>query len=111
MRRVAITGMGAVSCIGLDAATAWASMTEGRGGIGPITGIEGAVTQPIAGQLRGLDLARHFDPKRGAVLDRVSALALVAAREAMHQAGFVSRNCDAARTAVVIGTGVGGEGS
>ncbi|MEJ0100768.1 MAG: beta-ketoacyl synthase N-terminal-like domain-containing protein [Pseudomonadota bacterium] len=111
--RVAITGMGAISCIGLDADATWASMIAGRSGIGPITGVAGpSLSQPIAGQVHGFDATAHFDAKRMALLDRVSAFAVVAAREALRQSGLDPRRDGlAARMAVVIGTGVGGEES
>src|SRR6478736_3308096 len=113
MRRVAITGMGAISCLGLSTAATWAAMVEGRCGIGAIAGVDGpALLQRIAGQVPGFDASRHIDAKRLPMFDRVSAFAVVAAREAIQQAGF-DRRCDGlvARAAVVVGTGVGGENS
>ncbi len=112
MRRVAITGMGAISCIGLDADATWASMLAGRCGIGPISGVQGpALLQPIAGQVHGFDAGAHFDAKRLALLDRVSAFAVVTVREALLQSGLQPRQDGlAARMAVIVGTGVGGEG-
>jgi nodulation protein E len=87
-------------------------MREGRSGIAPITSINDAsVQERIAGEVRGFDSAAHFDPRRLLVLDRVSQFALMAAREAATQAGLLWGTDQqlSERTAVIIGTGVGGE--
>ena len=111
MRRVVITGMGAVSCLGLDAPSLWTALVEGRSGIGPIVGVEGpSLRQPIAGQIRGFEPEAHFDEKRLPLLDRISQLSVVAAREAVAQSGFdPAREGSSARTATIVGTGVGGD--
>jgi len=111
MRRVVITGMGAISALGHDAASTWAGMREGRSGIGPIVDVPTELTNvKIAAQVRGFDAATHFDAKRLAFLDRVSQFALVAAREAVAQAGLDFRQAGRGdRTACIVGTGVGGE--
>ncbi len=111
MRRVAITGIGSINALGHDAATSWQAMREGRGGIGPIVNIATELLQvKIAAEVRGFDPAAHFDPKRLALLDRVSQFALVAAREAIAQSGLDFRaGGRGERSACVIGTGIGGE--
>ena len=113
MRRVAITGMGAVTALGHDAASTWAAMREGRSGIGPITTIPTDLLNiKIAAEVRGFDPAAHFDPKKLPLLDRVSQFALVAAREAVAQSGLDFRaNALGDRAACIIGTGIGGENS
>lgn len=89
-------------------------MREGRPGIEPlqIAGGRDSVNC-IAGQVRHFDPAAHFDPRPLALLDRVSQFALVAAREACAQSGLAWSAGTALneRTAVVLGTGIGGEGS
>jgi nodulation protein E len=110
-RRVVITGMGAVSALGLTARDTWSAMREGRSGIGPITSMPtGILLIKIAAEVRGFDPAAHFDVKRMPLLDRVSQLALVAAREAIAQSGLDFRaEGRGARTACIVGTGIGGE--
>jgi len=111
MRRVVITGMGAVTPLGHDAVRSWAAMREGRVAIGPITSLPRENLRfGIAAEVRDFDPLTHFDEKRLILLDRVSQFALVAAREAVAQSGidFV-REGFGHNTAVVIGTGVGGE--
>ena len=112
MRRVVITGMGCVSALGMTAAAAWDSMREGRSGIGPLTGLDDSTLRtPIAAQAKGFVAAEYFDEKRLVLLDPVSQFALVAAREAVAQSGLVfsAEGTELAeRTAVIIGTGIGG---
>ena len=112
MRRVVITGMGCVSALGVTAAAAWDSMREGRSGIGPLTGLDDSTLRtPIAAQAKGFVAAEYFDEKRLVLLDPVSQFALVAAREAVAQSGLVfsAEGTELAeRTAVIIGTGIGG---
>jgi nodulation protein E len=113
MRRVAITGMGAINALGHDAASTWRAMRESRGAIGPITNIPtDLLVVRIAAEVHGFDPLRHFDSKRVILLDRVSQFALVAAREAIAQAGLEFRDSGLGeRTACIIGTGIGGENS
>ncbi|HST28148.1 MAG TPA: beta-ketoacyl synthase N-terminal-like domain-containing protein, partial [Rudaea sp.] len=113
MRRVAITGMGAICALGHDARSTWAAMREGRGGIAPIENIATDVLNVnIAAEVRGFDPAAHIDAKRLPLLDRVSQFALVAAREAVTQSGLDFKTSGLGeRTACIIGTGIGGESS
>jgi nodulation protein E len=108
MRRVVITGIGCVSALGNTARDTWAGMKEGRQGIGPLRGLgDPTLRTPIAAQARGFIASEHFDEKRLVLLDPVSQMALVAAREAVVQAGIAFEGV-AERTAVIIGTGIGG---
>jgi nodulation protein E len=109
LRRVVITGMGCVSALGLNARDTWAAMREGRSGIAPLTGLQASDLRTlVAAQLKGYDPLAYFDEKRLVMLDPVSQYALVAAREAMAQAGLDCRGELAERAAVIIGTGIGG---
>jgi nodulation protein E len=111
MRRVVITGMGAVTPLGHTAPATWAALREGRSAIGPITSLpRETLRSGIAAEVRDFDPLKHFDEKKLILLDRVSQLALVAAREAIAQSGIdFARENLGENTAVVIGTGVGGE--
>ncbi|MCE5233683.1 MAG: beta-ketoacyl-[acyl-carrier-protein] synthase family protein [Mizugakiibacter sp.] len=113
MRRVVITGMGAISALGHDAAANWQAMREGRVGIGPLAAVPAeSFRSKIAGEVRGFDPAAHFNAKRLPLLDRFTQFALVAAREAIAQSGLDFRADGLGeRSAVVVGTGVGGEGT
>jgi nodulation protein E len=113
MHRVVITGMGAVTPLGATAATTWAAMREGRSAIGPIESMPRENLRfGIAAEVRDFDARAHFDEKRLILLDRVSQFALVASREAIAQSGIDFRQDGLGEnSAVVIGTGVGGEQS
>ncbi len=105
--------MGAITALGHTAPATWAALTEGRSGIGPIETISTELLNvKIAAEVRGFDPAAHIDSKRLPLLDRVSQFALVAAREAVAQSGLDFRaEGRGERTACLIGSGIGGEGS
>jgi nodulation protein E len=111
MHRVVITGMGAVTPLGMTAGDSWAAMREGRCAIGPITTLpRESLRFGIAAEVHGFDPLAHFEEKRLILLDRVAQFALVAAREAIAQSGIdFSADGIGENTAVVIGTGIGGE--
>lgn len=113
MRRVVITGMGAISALGHDAGSTWTAMREGRSGIGPFTNIPtDLLVVKIGAEVRGYDPAVHFDSKRLVFLDRVTQFALIAAREAVAQSGLDFKTGGLGdRTACIVGTGIGGENS
>ena len=110
-RRVVITGVGAICALGHDAISVWQAMREGRSAIAPLTGYENQdMRVKVAAQVRDYDPARHFDPKKLILLDRVSQFALIAAREAVRQSGLDFAQGDIRqRSACVVGTGTGGE--
>src|ERR1700682_1274383 len=113
MRRVVITGMGAINALGHDAPSSWQAMRDGRSGIAPMLNIPTDLTNvKIAAEVRGYDPLAHFDSKRLILLDRVSQFALIAAREAVAQSGLDFRaEGRGDRTACIVGTGIGGENS
>ena len=111
MRRLVITGMGAICALGHDAPSVWKAMTEGKSGIGPIHHIEPGQLRNggIAAEVADYDPSRYFDDSRRAMLDVFSEYALIAANEAIAQSGIRFDGETGSRTAVVIGTGAGGE--
>ena len=111
MRRVVVTGIGAVTPLGLTAPATWSALREGRSAIGPVTSLpRDALRFGIAAEIRDFDPRAHFDEKKLILLDRVSQFALVAAREAVAQSGIdFAQEGLGENTAVVIGTGIGGE--
>jgi nodulation protein E len=114
MNRVVVTGWGCVSALGHDAESSWTAMREGRAGIGPLTTIPTDILNVrIAAEVKDYDWTRHFDSKRGPVLDRFSQFALMAAREALGQSGLLASDgrvpeALGLETGTIIGTGVGG---
>ncbi|MGQ0675817.1 MAG: beta-ketoacyl-[acyl-carrier-protein] synthase family protein [Rhodospirillales bacterium] len=109
MHRVAITGLGCIAAPGNDVPTFWAALREGRGAIGPVAGVpHDRLNIRVAAEVKGFDPALHFDEKRLMLLDRFSQFALVAARQAVKQAGLDFRNGLGRETAAIVGTGAGG---
>ena len=99
-RRVVITGMGSVSALGHSVEAFWTALKEGRCGIGPLdisTPFELKVA--IGGAIPSPDPRTLLDARRLAMLDRFSVLALVAANEAIAQAGISFEGKTGARTA------------
>jgi len=109
MNRVVVTGTGCISALGHDVAAMSESLRAGRSGIGPITCMDSTrLIARNAAEVKGFDPEALFDRKLLPVLDRFSQFALVAADEAVAQAGLAFDGELSERTAVVIGTGVGG---
>ncbi|KRE88427.1 beta-ACP synthase [Frateuria sp. Soil773] len=104
--------MGAVSAFGEGAGTLWRNLRDGNGGIRPLRHEDaGRLRVRIAAQVpESFDPAAHFDERTLPLLDRNAQFALVAATEAIAQSGLdFAANGLGQRTAVVVGTGVGGE--
>lgn len=111
-RRVAITGAGAISPFGEGAETLWRGLRRGESAIRPLRHECAAqVRVKVAAQVPdSFDPAARFDERILPLLDRTSQFALLAAREAVAQSGLdFNAGGLGRRTAVVIGTGVGGE--
>ncbi|MFM9994176.1 MAG: beta-ketoacyl-ACP synthase II [Phycisphaerales bacterium] len=114
--RIVITGLGAVTALGPDAASTWAGMREGRNGIGRIDaeGFSRYVdrwTVRIGGQVRGWDPTRRIDPREAKRMDRFTQLGLYAAVEAVEHSGIDFTKEDGERCGVVVGSGIGGIGT
>lgn len=110
MNRVVITGLGAVSPVGLSTQAYWAALTAGQSGFGPPTifAAERLNTKVVA-EVKGFVPADHFDARQIGFLDRVSQFAVVAAREAIAQSGLSFRDGLGERTAAIVGSGIGGQ--
>ena len=118
MRRIVITGMGAVSPLGANVATSWSRLLSGRSGIRRLpddvvgelpTRIGGTVPSLEEDPEAGFDPNTVFAPKDQRKVDRFILFALAAAEEALAQAGWkpVSED-DRTRTATIIASGIGG---
>ena len=106
--RVAVTGLGAVCAVGAGVPAVWAALREGLCGIGPIEGVpHERLSVRVAAEVRGFEPADHFEPRRLPLLDRSTQLALVAAREAVADAGLLPDPAHARRRAAVFGAAVG----
>ncbi|MEA4923598.1 MAG: beta-ketoacyl-ACP synthase II [Eubacteriaceae bacterium] len=107
MKRVVITGMGAITPIGNTVEESWAGIKDGKNGIEQITHFPiDDQKSTMGGEVKDFV---YPDKRAGKRLDRSSQLALVAAREAVEQSGLVSdENVAAERFGVVAGSGIGG---
>jgi 3-oxoacyl-[acyl-carrier-protein] synthase II len=113
-RRVVVTGMGLITALGNDVGSNWTAMLEGRSGIRRIEAFDPSrVDSQIAGEVRDFDASHVLDRKELRRTDRYIAFGLVAAREAMDQAGLPARleGHEAEQTGVILGTGLGGVGT
>ena len=110
LRRVVVTGLGAVTDVGNTVPEFWKSLVEGRSGIGPITSFtptpEWSVT--FAGQVRNLEPEKRIDPKSISRMDRFSVFGMCAAEEAVADSGMDFSTGDPYRYGVAIGSGIGG---
>lgn len=119
--RIAVTGLGAVTPVGLDVAATWAAFVDGTSGIGPITAFDAVgmgFASRNAGEVAGFDPAAWIDPRAARRMDRSTQFAIVAAREALADAGLLGEGgrVDPAQVAeerigAYIGSGIGGIGS
>ncbi len=103
-----VTGIGALTPLAHNAPDSWAGLVAGRSGITRIEGIDmDGVPVHVAGQIHGFDAEAHLGPKKFRRTARFSQLAIVAAREAVADAGFDPR-AEAETTGVVINSAVCG---
>jgi 3-oxoacyl-[acyl-carrier-protein] synthase II len=108
-RRVVVTGLGAVSPCGVDSATTWLSVIEGRSGIGPITLFDAKeFACRIAGECTGFEPERFIARKDLRSMDRFIQLAVAAADEALRGSGLDLDSPVRERTGTLIGVGIGG---
>jgi 3-oxoacyl-[acyl-carrier-protein] synthase II len=113
-RRVVVTGMGALTALGNTVDATWAGLVAGRSGIRRIEAFDPSrVGSQMAGEVRDLDATHVLPRKELRRTDRYITFGLVAAREAMDQAGLPPRVEGelAERTGAILGTGLGGVGT
>jgi 3-oxoacyl-[acyl-carrier-protein] synthase II len=107
MRRVVVTGLGAVTPLGLDAPSTWDAAVAGRSGVGFIESFD-VTGYPvrIASEVKGFDPVDVVGPKDGRRLERNVVLAVAAAREAWQDADV--GEIDPARAGILVGSAIGG---
>jgi 3-oxoacyl-[acyl-carrier-protein] synthase II len=107
--RVVVTGIGAVSPVGLDASATWTALISGRSGIGRIELFDPSDQEvTIAAEVKGFDPTVAMDRKEARHNDRFVQFAAAAAREAVEQAGLTIDSGNSAEIGVIIGSGIGG---
>ena len=109
MRRVVVTGIGALTPVGNDARTSWQSLLAGRSGIGPITRFDAsAFPQPIAGELKGFDPETLLPERVSRHMDVNVQYACTTALEALRDADISIERPLGETAGVIFGSGVGG---
>jgi nodulation protein E len=108
-RRVMITGLGAISGLGLNISGFWDALTAGRSAIRPFDQVMGDVKISVAATVPDFIAENNFSADELTLLDRYSQLAVIAAREAAADAGLVYGETVLTNAAAIIGSGCGGK--
>ncbi|MCH2108183.1 MAG: beta-ketoacyl-ACP synthase II [Polyangiaceae bacterium] len=109
MRRVVVTGIGAVSPCGLDVESSWKAISQGESGIAPITRFDAAdYAVRIAGELKGFSVTDYIEKKKVREGDAFIHYAIAAADEAVKSSGLAVEGADAEMVGTIIGVGLGG---
>ena len=110
LKRVVVTGLGAVSPVGNDVESCWKSLLAGKSGIGPVTKFDATGYRcTIAGEVKGLDTEAILGPKEAKRLDLFCHYAVIASDEALAQAGLTeAQGIDETRVGVIVSSGIGG---
>src|SRR5664280_2948863 len=112
MRRVAITGLGAICALGRTVSETAQSLQAGRSGIGPIESVDCSQLRFQNGaEVRGYTHQPYFEDRRADFMDRFAQFAVIAAREAVESAGVVWTPELRENAAIVTGSCVGGQGT
>ncbi|MBS0613861.1 MAG: beta-ketoacyl-ACP synthase II, partial [Proteobacteria bacterium] len=108
-RRVAVTGLGIISPVGHDVATAWATILAGKSGIAPITRFD-TTNFPVhfGGEIRELKLEPYISAKEARRMDAFMQYGVIAGMQAMHDSGLVVTEQNSERIGVLMGAGMGG---
>ena len=106
MKRVVVTGLGAVTPVGNDIPTFWENLSNGISGIGLIHHFDpSGYKSKVAAEVKDFDITRYVDKMAAKRLDLFSQYAISAAQQAMEDSGLA---CDPERLGVYIGSGIGG---
>lgn len=109
LKRVVVTGLGALTPIGNNVAETWENAVKGKSGAGPITHFDASLFKTqFACEVKNFDPAAHFDRKKARQLDLYAMYAMVAADEAIADSGIDSEGVDKNRVGVIFAAGIGG---
>lgn len=107
-RRVVVTGMGAITPIGLSVEEFWAGVKEGKTGFGPITKFDASEYKcKLAAEVKGFDAKNYMDFKAAKRMEAFCQYAVAASREALEDAGLDMEKEDPWRVGVAVGSGIG----
>ncbi|MGM9650273.1 MAG: beta-ketoacyl-ACP synthase II [Butyricicoccaceae bacterium] len=109
MERVVITGMGAVTPVGLNVEEFWEGIKAGKNGIGTLSAFDTENFKvKVAAEVKDFDPTVYIDKKEAKRMGRFSQFAVAAAQEAMAQSGLKESGFDPLRAGVIFGSGIGG---
>lgn len=109
MKRIVVTGVGAVTPVGLDARTSFENIVKGKSGIGYITKFDASNFRVrIAGEVKDFNPDRYVPKKDVKKYDLFSLYAIAATKEALDDAGIETEKEDKERIGVSVGSGIGG---
>ncbi|HBG42654.1 MAG TPA: beta-ketoacyl-[acyl-carrier-protein] synthase II [Porphyromonadaceae bacterium] len=109
LKRVVVTGLGAVTPVGNDVQTTWTNILAGKSGAGPITHFDAsAFKTQFACEVKDFDPSKLFDRKEQRKYDRYAQLAVAAAKEAMENSGMDLEKENKDRIGVIFSAGIGG---
>jgi len=111
-RRIAVTGVGLVTPVGIGVTESWKNIIQGVSGISKITKFDPSnFSSQIAGEVKNFDPVNYLNPKEARRMDTFIQYGLVAGTEAIKDAGFEVNDSNAHRIGVSIGSGIGGLGT
>lgn len=109
LKRVVVTGLGALSPIGNNVAETWEAAKRGESGAAPITHFDASKFKTqFACEVKGYDPSAHFDRRQMRQLDLYAMYALTAADEAVKDSGILAEGVDRNRVGVIFAAGIGG---
>ena len=109
LRRVVVTGLGALTPVGNSAPKTWEALVNGVNGIAPITAFDATnFKTQFAGEVKGFDITSMMDRKEARKLDRYSQFSVWVANEALQDSGLDLDKEDRSRVGVIWGSGMGG---
>ncbi|MEM9135839.1 MAG: beta-ketoacyl-ACP synthase II [Cyanobacteria bacterium P01_F01_bin.42] len=109
IKRVVVTGLGAITPVGNTLTDYWDSLMAGRSGIGPITRFDAAQHNcRIAGEVKGFDPEDYVSRKDAKRMDRFAQFAVAASKQAIEDAKLEINDTNAHDIGIIIGTGIGG---
>ena len=109
LKRVVVTGIGAITPIGNTAKAFWESLLQGKSGAAPITHFDASKFKTrFACEVKDFDPRQYFDRKEARKYDRYAQFGLVAAAEAVEDAGLLGEGVDKNRVGVIWASGIGG---
>ncbi len=108
-RRVVVTGLGIVSPVGNDVASAWSAILAGRSGIGPVTRIDTTTfSTHFGGEIRELDIGPYLSVKDARRMDAFMQYGVIAGMQAMRDSGLEVTEANSDRIGILMGSGMGG---